>query len=1498
MCAGILTILSAVATAFYTIMLMQTKSATRFADSVRAEFLARGGVSYAVARLRESAYSKTEDPNAAWFTVNYMNGLKRGISFPADLSANGIDDDGDGRIDNPEEKTMPYSAALGNSTGASSDRFVLEIADASSRINVNACDNLGVVLDNLCRVIGPPLVAADPKLLLPGRWAAEGGPAVYGSNPDDQAANLGAAGFTDIYYKLYNTAGSPTGDKSGRPKTDLSGRPVYGDGYAIAGYRARFGRFNNIEDVKIAIPYVSRPAHPELEMLEREVKFAALRDYITIDSWVDTNTVCVGKFEWVYDSSGGNAIAVDRDKSWVSDDPLGDPANTRGSLRGSYVSIMNGHGAGQLRRIKTNGIDWIEVENGFVVKPGPISSYMIIAKEDALLDTLPSVSPPTQVPRTSADGTLVDDPDIDYALHPLCIHRAPVNLNTASDKLLAALFLGINVQHGHPMAIGTNADKTLLGWKVGDPNQMESYLLTTKGLKRLPATSGEIVFDRAMPTAQPQFAYLNNYGLLDPNGSTNITEAHELAYRILIARQEDTSFPYSDPATGNPSVNPAHPKRGPFRSWDDLYFRVVKPWDDARLSPVNPDASKKISVARMIMAHFNSNTDILKFNPNIEWIDRWGRNFTEMEPVMIFNGGATPTTPIWVPGDETHMWDYNGVIRQGLPKGAYYTRSLRYKSDELIDKTDMNRSTTEFSFDSGGIFAIESTGVVVRRGEVLSERKIEALVKVYDVWRESTQRQFVQGTFSKASGTPGTNNSGQVARDADPANDGKPGTWRALNTLPEPLVPLGYRINNANGLTDVVGGIGDAWGNAKNPNVPDVVANRILPAGYDGQIVLATNTQNFSSDGGTFLASFNGDLDTDTSAGNGREQSKTPKNRNVRVLDTIGLLGLLNDAQVDFDPMETDPDKAGKKLAHADFATFPTDIASQVMSPLDPKNYWENVTCRMGDLRNDGVFLGNVGCSGKDATIKYLVEKNWALKTSLKGTVAMWFKPTWHGTDHREHEFFNADNRGGGFGARYNSLVKYGRYSWCIPTGGGGDDTVACSGGPHVSDNDLCANFEDKNDSDVKSYLHGGTRNVPGTVRESPAFHTQPFRWSFVGGRFDYTQAGSSAPEYCGYWVDETGNASRDVVIKNVCRPFIDTQRDPEGATWKSQYFWKQMNVDTLATPPDIGAPTNNSFTQAAAWSWADGGSSDANAVFGANNLNEKKGMWIYRASPIDGTNAVIDEYKLSSTLWSSDTINKYQTTSRYYLPQNPAAPEQCPTYTSQTLLQSIRGFHNTDPVKLEAVDVVRVSWNVFTPRFLYENIVPVATRKEIVHGDTKPQGTSVTFRGPFDYIQYNFDVLKGMPDPHPNEADVNVPKTDLSGRCFPFSADRPAPMYYAAQPQATRGVEIELLNDQYPTATSVPLAGKTFTDPSGQNALTADPRTPIRVRTDRLRYRVRFRYPVDQLVENGVGIQDEKGRRTIDPAKHYLLDTPVFDDISITYFSKPRLLSCRDVTE
>ena len=137
--------------------------------------------------------------------------------------------------------------------------------------------------------------------------------------------------------------------------------------------------------------------------------------------------------------------------------------------------------------------------------------------------------------------------------------------------------------------------------------------------------------------------------------------------------------------------------------------------------------------------------------------------------------------------------------------------------------------------------------------------------------------------------------------------------------------------------------------------------------------------------------------------------------------------GVLNDTEVDFDPKEPLPGKLDAGQLPYDF--FAVKSINEVMRALKPQNYWENVTCRMGDLRPDGVFLGNVGISGKDATLKYLVDKNWPLKDAKEGTIMCWFKPTWHSTDGQEHEFFSAVGIGDGYSARGNHLRKSGRFT-------------------------------------------------------------------------------------------------------------------------------------------------------------------------------------------------------------------------------------------------------------------------------------------------------------------------------------------------------------------------------------------------------------------------------------------------------------------------------------
>jgi len=276
---------------------------------VRADFCARSGVHFAVAKLQEQLLKKTEDPSDPWYPVDWLHGAaRRGPAFAAE--------------------DRPYTLELSEPFGpCSTASFSLEVEDAASGVNVNAGDNLAVILDNLCRILGPPLVAADPDLLQPRRWATEGADAsLYNCNPADTPAQL------DICYKpgpdarpitwagfhaAYGAAAGALGvDLSSKP-TD--GRAVYGDGYAIAGFRARHGRFQSLQDVKQALTYVERngngrPDDP-LEQLEIEVKFAVLKDYLTVDSWVDTTTVGVGKFEWAVPCSSGEwDTLIDRDK--------------------------------------------------------------------------------------------------------------------------------------------------------------------------------------------------------------------------------------------------------------------------------------------------------------------------------------------------------------------------------------------------------------------------------------------------------------------------------------------------------------------------------------------------------------------------------------------------------------------------------------------------------------------------------------------------------------------------------------------------------------------------------------------------------------------------------------------------------------------------------------------------------------------------------------------------------------------------------------------------------------------------------------------------------------------------------------------------------------------------------------------------------------------------------------------------------------------------------
>jgi len=208
-------------------------------------------------------------------------------------------------------------------------------------------------------------------------------------------------------------------------------------------------------------------------------------------------------------------------------------------------------------------------------------------------------------------------------------------------------------------------------------------------------------------------------------------------------------------------------------------------------------------------------------------------------------------------------------------------------------------------------------------------------------------------------------------------------------------------------------------------------------------------------------------------------------------------------------------------------------------------------------------------------------------------------------------------------------------------------------------------------------------------------------------------------------------------------------------------------------------------------------------------------------------------------------------------------------------------------------------------------------------------QEHAIPYNGPFDWVRYNTEAY--------NNDDTDDADSGAShNKARYFSVRRPCPADYLVvqkQSHSTRGVEVELgtmgssgqflpvnkgLVVEYDTNGKMIVQDAynktTFTDPDKINVLGVrdslgqiDISKPVKIYSNELRYRVRFRYPVDQLVDKSGGVKDERGGYSVnsgyttpegDETSQYLLDTPVFDDISVTYFTKPRILAYRELVE
>ncbi len=72
-------------------------------------------------------------------------------------------------------------------------------------------------------------------------------------------------------------------------------------------------------------------------------------------------------------------------------------------------------------------------------------------------------------------------------------------------------------------------------------------------------------------------------------------------------------------------------------------------------------------------------------------------------------------------------------------------------SDKAVIKNNCNPNrtkpstyTTEFCFNSGGVYSLQSTGIVNKTGLTVATKQIQATAKIFDMWNQTTKDEFKQ----------------------------------------------------------------------------------------------------------------------------------------------------------------------------------------------------------------------------------------------------------------------------------------------------------------------------------------------------------------------------------------------------------------------------------------------------------------------------------------------------------------------------------------------------------------------------------------------------------------------------------------------------------------------------------------------------------------------------------------------------------------------------------
>jgi hypothetical protein len=311
------------------------------------------------------------------------------------------------------------------------------------------------------------------------------------------------------------------------------------------------------------------------------------------------------------------------------------------------------------------------------------------------------------------------------------VGRAPVNVNAASKPVLVSLLADIQ---GYFVAFR----------RRNNPRWKGDLYLSFKQQNAL-RPRGQMV-----PSTGDEYGYLmETVPIVAKQGtvSDNEISAYDVAEHIIACRERRNipGFNYSNPNLW---------WTGPFRSWHQFNAFV----DNLARPQGGPDGGAGLLVDKRYDLH-------LDFEEEVDDPSGHGKLIAS------------------VPQQEHATRALADALKANFNPNLHLNESNPDENMYLrVDKTDLFVNSTEFCFLPTGYFEIESLGRVVRPlaenapdvmsgpNQLVAQAKVKAIYKLYDMIRETTQKQFYAGTLAPRGASWDTNNNMSLEIGPEPDN--------------------------------------------------------------------------------------------------------------------------------------------------------------------------------------------------------------------------------------------------------------------------------------------------------------------------------------------------------------------------------------------------------------------------------------------------------------------------------------------------------------------------------------------------------------------------------------------------------------------------------------------------------------------------------------------------------------------------------------------------------